>query len=540
MYFPPRSPFEQEYIDHIISTIDNVLTKHPNAGIFLMGDMNDLNTESILNNDNFHQVVNMPTRDNNILDKIISNCDKFFLPVTVMSPLGKSDHNCVLLRPIDSFVRSKKKIKVKVTRPLPDSGLRLFGQWITQYTWDDMLQLQDPSEKCSLFIQTTLSKLDEVVPTKEIKIKDNDKPWMTPQIKAVIIERERAFVKKNKPLWRNLRNKVNKLIISAKNRYYNTRVSHLKSTNPADWYKQIKIITKRNNTSPEIAVPGVELNDNDYCDKTADAINKHFISIASELAPLDRSCLPAFLPSPCVCPEVQPYQVHTMLKKIKCNKAGVTDDLPPRVIREFACELSHPLANILNMSFQQGLVPRQWKTSQVVPIPKSQPPPIRELRPISLTSQFAKIAESFITKWLLEDISEYIDIHQYGNRPGLSTTHYLVRLLHCVFENCEKSKSVSTIACTDFSKAFDRLDHNILIRKLIEYNVRPCIIEWIISFLDNRLQSVKYHGVLSPYITNHAGVPQGTKLGPILFLIMFNDACQMNFYHILNMSMTLP
>ena len=104
LYFPPRSPFEQEYIDHIISTIDNVLTKHPNAGIFLMGDMNDLNTKSILNNDNFHQVVNMPTRDNNILDKIISNCDKFFLPVTVMSPLGKSDHNCVLLRPIDRFV----------------------------------------------------------------------------------------------------------------------------------------------------------------------------------------------------------------------------------------------------------------------------------------------------------------------------------------------------------------------------------------------------------------------------------------------------
>ena len=221
LYFSPRSQYENEYIDHITSTIDDLLMRHPDAGIFVMGDINDLDIESILHNDNFHQVVNLPTRENNILDKIIMNCDKFYLPVTIMSPLGKSDHNCVVLNPVDSIVRSKGNIKRKINRPLPDSGLRSFGQWITHHSWSDVLQLSDPSEKCALLIDTTMSKLDEFLPIKEVQIRNDDKPWMTPQLKAIINEREKAFQKKDKTLWRTFINKVNKMIISAKDRYYN-------------------------------------------------------------------------------------------------------------------------------------------------------------------------------------------------------------------------------------------------------------------------------------------------------------------------------
>ena len=130
-------------------------------------------------------------------------------------------------------------------------------------------------------------------------------------------------------------------------------------------------------------------------------------------------------------------------------------------------------------------LPLQWKRSIIVPIPKSQPPTIIEqyIRPIPLTSRLSKVAESFIAKaWLLEDILIYIDPHQYGNRPGSSTSHYLIRLLHNIFENCKRPNSMSTIICNDFSKSFDRLDHNILIKKLIKLNVRPFIINWVISF----------------------------------------------------------
>ena len=463
LYYPPRCQYQHEYIDHITSVIDYVLMEHPDAGIFVVGDMNDLNIQPILNNDGFHQVIHLPTRENNILDKIITNCSRFYSPVILMSPLGRSDHNCVLLIPLKCIFREKNEIKKKFVRPLPDSGLRSFGQWITCHSWNELSQISDPSEKCSLFIDTTRTELDKCLPVKEVKICKNDKPWMTPEVKDVFDKRENAFIANDKTKWRRLRNKVDRMIISAKRFYYNIRVSHLKLTNPAAWYKQIKFITKKDVNSPCIAVPNVEPDDPEHRQKTADAINEHFISVASDLPPLDRCCLPAYLPSLSVCPRVQPHEVYLKLRKIKCNKAGLSDDLPPRVVREFACELCQPLADILNASFQQGIVPWQWKRGQIIPIPKCQPPKLDQLRPICLTSQFAKIAESFITQWLLDDISKYIDPHQYGNRPGLSTSHYLIKLLHEMYKNCERSKSISTIVCTDFSKAFDRLDHNILV-----------------------------------------------------------------------------
>ena len=526
MYFPPRYQFQNEYIEHITSTIDYVLQQHPDAGILIAGDMNDLDIRNVLNIDGFDQVVNLPTRENNILDKIITNCVKFYSPVELMSPIGRSDHNCVLLYPLPSISRPKRKIRRRVVRPLPDSGLRLFGQWITTNPWSEILQLSDPSDKCSLFCDSLMSKLNAYLPSKEVEFDNNDKEWMTPQLKTMFKQREKAFQRKDKPLWRRLRNKISRMIMYNKKHFYNTRVSHLKTTNPGAWYRQIKIITKRNLDSPVIRVPAIADDDPKQCEKIADAINTQFLSITNDLLPLDRSKLPAYLPSPSTCPEVQQFEVFTMLKKVKSNKAGLKEDLPPRIIREFACELSQPVADILNASFYKGIVPWQWKRSQIVPVPKSQPPSIEQLRPIALTSRLAKIAESFMAKWLLEDLSKYIDPHQYGNRPGISTSHYLIKLLHNIFENCERPKSMSTIVCTDFSKAFDRLDHTILIRKLIDFNVRPVLINWIISFLEQREQCVKYQNVLSKYEITHAGVPQGTKLGPILFLVMFNDACQ--------------
>ena len=112
-----------------------------------------------------------------------------------------------------------------------------------------------------------------------------------------------------------------------------------------------------------------------------------------------------------------------ILKAIKSSKASGPDGIPPKLIKEFAYELSSPLTDVLNCSFREGVVPHQWKSTIVVPIPKQYPPSVDKMRPLSLTDIFAKIAEGFIAKWVVQDIQDSVDINQCFNCP-LSAESY--------------------------------------------------------------------------------------------------------------------
>ncbi len=169
-------------------------------------------------------------------------------------------------------------------------------------------------------------------------------------------------------------------------------------------------------------------------------------------------------------------------------------------------------------------MPHQWKKAVVVPIPKTSPPKIEKLRPVSLTSIFSKIAEGFICKWILEDIENFIDVRQFGNVSGVSTNHYLLNLVHFLHQGADKNHNVGTVVLTDFSKAFDLISHTLLIEKIVNIGVRRTIVPWICDFLNNRQQCVKYNDTLSEYVFINGGVPQGTKLGPLSFQILINDA----------------
>ena len=186
----------------------------------------------------------------------------------------------------------------------------------------------------------------------------------------------------------------------------------------------------------------------------AQSVNEHFVSIGTDISSLNMQDLPAFLPAPSPVPKLFPWQVYNKLSKLKTKKAGGPDGISAKLIREFAYEISIPLTNILNSSFTEGVVPQQWKRAIVVPIPKSNPPTWNQLRPISLTDHFAKVAESFLIGWLMDDIEGQIDVNQFGNRKGHSTSHYLVKLLNNIFMHAEKPSSISRIVITDFSKAF--------------------------------------------------------------------------------------
>ncbi len=159
-------------------------------------------------------------------------------------------------------------------------------------------------------------------------------------------------------------------------------------------------------------------------------------------------------------------------------------------------------------------------------MPKVSPPKSIEtdLRPISLTPVLSKIMEDFVYKWLLEIVVPQISLSQFGALKGTSTTHALITLMHKLFHDTDKLGVHVRVVLIDYKKTFDHLDQNIIIQKLKSMSVPDLLVEWVTSFLHQRQQRVKIKtGVTSDWVSVNGGVPQGTKLGPLLFLVMIND-----------------
>ena len=129
-----------------------------------------------------------------------------------------------------------------------------------------------------------------------------------------------------------------------------------------------------------------------------------------------------------------------MQLSVKVGKAGGPDGISARLIKEFSYELSKPLTDILNQSYREGTnCAISVEKGCGVPIPKTKPAKWEKLRPVSLTDHFSKLGEGFMAKWLLEDLESNIDSNQYGNMNGVSTSHYLVRLMDTLLKNSDKA-----------------------------------------------------------------------------------------------------
>ena len=222
---------------------------------------------------------------------------------------------------------------------------------------------------------------------------------------------------------------------------------------------------------------------------------------------------------------ISPGAVETSLLAINERKSIGPDNIPNSLLKKCASVICSPVASIFNASVNQGTVPTLWKCADVVPIAKiSKPMSVdSDLRPISLITTLSKVLEDFVFGWLRPIIMPHLDPRQFAGIKNSSTTHALVRVIHEWLQAAETPKTIIRACLIDFSKAFDRIDHNILIRKLQLLNVPPILLNWCAAFLRNRQQPVKIGQDKSNWLPILAGVPQRTKLGPLFFLVMIND-----------------
>lgn len=520
IYYPPGSPYHNEIIEHVCHTVDDIRAVDISAIIMIMGDFNNLNCTPFVDDLGMTQLISFPTRGTSTLDKIFTNFPGLFMDPQRLSPLGNSDHCCILLPALCELPRVEGP--TTRVRPIRDSSVRSFGQWMVTRNWDNLhdgLECDTASASVDNFLAVLNDAYHLHFPMVSSTRKYNDKPWITHRIKVLLKQRQRAYSCGNMSEWRFLRNKIQREIRLAKSLFYKNSIQHLKDSQPRKWHSQIQKLS--NFKAKPTTIPGADIDPK----ATSEVINDHFARICNQLPALKPEALSAYLPAESPPPIIYTGQVLQALKKLNPFKAGHPSDLPIRLIREFADELASPLAHLFNSCLRDSVFPNVWKTATVVPIPKEKNiTSLDKLRPISLTPIFARVFESFIAQWILADISSKLDPKQFGNVKGSSTSHYLVDMLDFIQKGLDKPGHYANLCTVDFAKAFDRVNHNIVIEKLIDLGVRRSIIPVVCSFLAERTQNTKLNGHLSSSQGISCGVPQGTKLGPILFLVLINDA----------------
>ena len=257
--------------------------------------------------------------------------------------------------------------------------------------------------------------------------------------------------------------------------------------------------------------------------KLSEEINNSFQRVSSHLKPLDYIENHKFdIPSKYI---ITVEEVEKQLSKINLKKSPGPDGLPSWLLREACHHLAAPVCAIWNASLRQSFVPNVWKSANTCPLPKVSPPTSfdKDLRPISLTPILSKGLEYHTRNWLMDVFKPHIDEYQYRSLKNCSTTFALAQLVHEWLLSSESSQPITRILLLDFKKAFDLVDHHIISDKLTEIDTPPFLTQWLRSFLCGRQQRVKIGNIVSPWADMNAGVPQGTLLGPVLFLLHINN-----------------
>lgn len=468
-----------------------------------------------------------------------------------------SDHQpCLSMLPLTTTKTPPKTCYITIRKNTPEARAN-FAKELSDINFENFLGSLngDNSLKYNKFYETFNNLYNKYFPQKKVKFKKHQhmkNPWMTKGLLKSLTKRDKLYSKLKKTSssdkrhenlsaqLKNFNKVLRRLIALAKKSYYHSCFNYFLNDIKKTWQTINALLSrgKPSTTPDKLVVEGTTITDETLM---AEHFNNFFASVgpnlANEIPPSNKHYTDYLshsnsVTSPFVFKPIDPDGIVKIIDSLKSKSTSGHDGISNKVIKSVKHLISKPLSMLINESFSSSTFPDLLKLARVLPLfKKGDVTQVTNYRPISILSSFSKIFERAIHNQLTDYLMENKLLHpyQYGFRKNHSTELAGLHLVDTIVSRLDnRFKSIGIFM--DLSKAFDTLDHKILIEKLSYFGLSPSACNLIENYLTNRKQYVDLNGHLSSTKSLETGVPQGSILGPLLFTLYINDIAKATSY----------